>query len=66
VNKRMRELARLPGVKQVTVTSGRHYRLTLANGSSVFTGSTPGDVRSIRNAAARIRRMLRQERRQWA
>jgi hypothetical protein len=62
----MRELARLPGVKQVTVTRGDHYMLRLANGMVVFTGSTPGDVRSVRNTAALVRRLLRQERRQWA
>jgi hypothetical protein len=66
MNRLARDLKRIPGVTQVTVTRGDHYRLHLANGSSVFTGSTPGDVRTIRNTTARIRRMLRQERRQWA
>jgi hypothetical protein len=66
MNRLARDLKRIPGVTQVTVTRGVHYRLLLTNGTVCFTGSTPSDVRSVRNTAARIRRMLRQEPRQWA
>jgi hypothetical protein len=60
MSKRRRDLQRLPGVDRVTRTAGGHFRLTLINGSFVFTASTPSDNwRSMRNTISHVRRALR-------
>ena len=38
------------------LTSNGHYRLAGPDGALVFTGSTPSDMRSVRNARAQLRR----------
>lgn len=40
----------------VTLTRRRHLRFQTPDGQVVFTGSTSGDYRGVRNAAARLRR----------
>ena len=42
----------------ISVTSSNHYRIHLANGRSVVTGSTPSDVRTIRHVRTNIRKQM--------
>ena len=55
-----RELERMPDVVLVVQTRGGHLKLTLRNGKSVFTGSTPSDQRAIKNLQAQVRRSMRE------
>jgi hypothetical protein len=40
----------------VTLTGGGHHCWCSATGAQIFTGSTPGDQRSIKNHIAKLRR----------
>jgi hypothetical protein len=63
MTKRQRELARIPGVKRVSITRGSHLRLELVNGRSVFTGLTPSNRFVLKMVEASVRRLLLSERR---
>jgi hypothetical protein len=54
-----RDLKKLPGVAGVQLTSGNHYRLTLANRRSVFASATPSDTNVIWATRAKIKQQLR-------
>jgi hypothetical protein len=55
-----RELERIPDVVLVLPTNGNHLKLILRNGKSVFTSSTPGDWRTMKNLQAQVRRFMRE------
>jgi hypothetical protein len=54
VTRRRRDLQRIPGAG--------HYRLTLINGATVFTASTPSSQGGVHRLRADVRRALNQER----
>jgi hypothetical protein len=44
---------------ELRTTGGSHIRASFDRGGPLFTSSTPGDVRTIKNFKARAKRVLR-------